>query len=113
MLLSSTADFAGMVGVTSGLLKQIPPVTRVEAVVWGFPTAGVEVRGGFIIDNEARVELLVDTDGKVTIGTSGGCIRPSFGCTLSSGDYLIPSCSFVSSDISSSARKASRLASCA
>ena len=69
MLLSSTADFAGMSGVTSGLLKQIPPVTRVEAVVWGFPTAGVDVRGGFITDNEKRVELLVVTDGKVTIGT--------------------------------------------
>ena len=113
-LLSPMTGLSSILRTGSGSLKQIPPVACMEVVAAGFSTAGVDVRGGLPADTGAGVRLLEITEGKEAIGTSGGSIRLFFGRNSSTfGDHLIPSCSFVSSDISCSARKTSSLASSA
>ena len=113
-LLSWTAGLSCIFGTASGSLKQIPLVACMEAVAAGCPTAGLDVRGGFITDTGAGVKLLESTEGKEASGSSRSCTSLSFGWNSSTlGDQIMPCFSLVSSNISCSARKASSKASSA
>lgn len=51
-------------GGMGGSLKHIPRLERVQSILVRSSAAGVDVRGGFAIDTEAREKLLVITEGR-------------------------------------------------